>query len=215
MPIAPATRPVAAIAGERPRRELGDIDGLARKKKRINLRWKRFGRLVVRDYAGGTKWVCICDCGAHRIVSGASLRGGKTRSCGCLARDVATKHGMSRSKEYNAWKSMKARCFNPRHQAYENYGGRGITVCEKYLPFEGWFPDVGLAPSPDHSLDRIDNDGNYAPGNVHWATRSEQTRNRRPPKQRKRRRSSLAEIQAYAASLARAASAPGGVRAAP
>lgn len=179
-----------------------------------DLAGKRFGRLIVIAYAGNAKWSCVCDCGAHCVVRGSHLRRGQTRSCSCLQKERATTHGMSGSKEYRAWENMMQRCFNPRHPSYGDYGGRGITVREKYLPFEGWFTDIGLALSPDHTLDRIDVNGHYEPGNVRWATRSEQQRNRRPPK-RKRRRSSLAEIQAYGASLARAASAPGGLRDAP
>jgi hypothetical protein len=114
---------------------------------------------------------------------------------------------------YSRWVSMLQRCFNPNHKDYRYYGGRGITVCERWLDFVNFLADMG-EPPPGLSLDRINVNGDYEPGNCRWATASEQVRNRRPPK-RKRRRSSLAEIQAYAASLARAASAPGGARAAP
>jgi len=108
---------------------------------------------------------------------------------------------------------MLQRCFDANSKAYCWYGGRGITVCKRWLKFENFYADMG-DPPPGLSIDRINNDGNYEPGNCRWSTRAEQVRNRRPPK-RKRQRSSLAEIQTYAAVVSRAASVPGGVRAAP
>jgi hypothetical protein len=187
----------------------------------IDLTGKRVGRLVVLFYAGGNKWVCACDCGARTVVLGAYLRAGRTKSCDCLAKERATKHGRSGSAEYLCWKGMKARCYNPRHSSYENYGGRGIGVADAWRfgengrhPFECFIAHTGLKPSPAHSIDRIDNDDGYRPGNVRWATSSQQVQNRRPAK-RKRRRSSAEEIQAFVDSMKRAASAPGGVRVAP
>jgi hypothetical protein len=100
---------------------------------------------------------------------------------------------------------MLQRCFNPHNRSYSYYGGRGITVCERWLKFENFYADMG-DPPPGMSLDRIDVNGNYTPKNCKWATRAEQTRNRRPPKQR-RRRADVTQIRAFAASLARAASA--------
>jgi hypothetical protein len=104
---------------------------------------------------------------------------------------------------------MRQRCFNPNAKGYCNYGARGIVPCERWDKFVPYYIDTGEAP-PGKSLDRINNDSGYTPGNVRWATRAEQNRNRRLPK-RKRRRSNLTEIKKFAASLARAASAPGGV----
>jgi hypothetical protein len=179
--------------------------------RRIVLAGKRFGRTVVRTYAGDGKWSCVCDCGTHHDARSSHLREGRTKSCGCLRREVAkaraTKHGMSGTPEYKTWSSMKERCSNPRHATYEYYGGLGITPCEEWLcSFLAWFADMGERP-PGCSLDRINPNGNYEPGNCRWATALQQRHNRRPPK-RKRRRSSLADIQAYAESLARAGGRP-------
>jgi hypothetical protein len=111
---------------------------------------------------------------------------------------------MCGSAEHTAWKNMKARCLNPRHPNYGSYGGRGIG-CEALLPFGVFFAAVGPRPGEGYSLDRIDNDGDYAPGNVRWATRSEQQRNRRPPKLRIKRNDPkrLAGLRQLAESLAR------------
>jgi hypothetical protein len=110
---------------------------------------------------------------------------------------------------------MLDRCRNPRNPAYPNYGGRGITVCKRWLSFVNFYADMWATYRPGLTLDRIDNDGNYEPGNCEWATRAQQIANRRPHKKRKARRSKLADIRAYTDALARTASAAGGVRGAP
>jgi hypothetical protein len=177
-----------------------------RSKKLIDLTGKQFGRLVVTAYAERKRWSCICDCSARVVVHGRHLRGGATKSCGCLTREANTKHGMCGSREYHSWKSMKQRCLNPRHPRYKDYGGRGIGFCEEWSSFVPFFAAMGECP-PGRSLDRIDNDGDYTPSNCRWATPFEQVHNRRPSK-RKGRRTTGEQIRAYAASLARAASLP-------
>lgn len=159
----------------------------------IDLTGRRFGRLVAQAKEGlatddEARWRCLCDCGNETCVRSSSLRNGTTQSCGCLRRELLStrplKHGQARhgrlTSEYDAWHAMKQRCLNPNHAAYANYGGRGITVCQQWLEsFEVFFADVGLKPDPELTLDRIDNDGSYEPGNVRWATRSQQNSNQR------------------------------------
>jgi hypothetical protein len=181
----------------------------------IDLTGERFGRLVVlalcseRSRWRKAIWLCRCDCGAECIVVGKELRSGRSRSCGCFRREVSRKrmttHGHSRTRVYRCWCAMLQRCFYPNGQAYSRYGGRGITVCERWRNFVNFLADMGEPPR-GKSLDRIDNDKGYSPENCRWATHAQQNLNRRPAK-RKRRRSTLAEIQAYGAALARAASA--------
>jgi hypothetical protein len=175
---------------------------------------KRFGRWTVLgehpERRRGRHWLCRCDCGTERTVRENNLRYGSSKSCGCcVARERNTRHGQSYSRVYSIWIALRQRCSNPESTNYANYGGRGITVCERWLAFENFYADMG-DPPPGLSIDRIDNDGNYEPGNCQWATASEQLRNRRPSKRRKRRRSDLADIKAYATSLARMGMLPGG-----
>jgi hypothetical protein len=181
---------------------------------RIDLSGKRFGRWRVIAYAGKAKWTCACDCGGVRAdIEGQNLREGKSRSCGCLRREVSSAvhktHGMSKTPEYQAWTNLKQRCLNANRPDYGNYGGRGILPCEEWSgrhSFEAYFAVTGLRP-PGRSLDRIDNDRGYEPGNVQWATKKQQIQNRRRPKKRRIKRGDpriLAGLQALAESLARA-----------
>lgn len=164
---------------------------------KIQMVGKRCGRLTVIYDAGLTEnghyaWGCKCDCGTEVVVRGAQLRNGTTRSCGCLQRDtlrdIRRTHGASRgaggdlmlAKAYHTRVHVISRCNNPNSKAYPDYGGRGITVCSRWLDsFEAFLSDMGLPPSRQHSIERLDVDGNYDPSNCVWATAVEQARNQR------------------------------------
>lgn len=155
---------------------------------RRDLSGQRFGRLLAlhspaRDRHHNRLWLCRCDCGTEKLVKSGALTGGNTASCGCLHREVMTPHGATvggkRSPEYLAWGHMRRRCQDPQHPQFRNYGGRGIAVCERWQEFQNFLADMGARPSPRHSLDRIDNDGSYEPGNCRWATKDVQQHNRR------------------------------------
>lgn len=152
-----------------------------------DLTGRRFGRYTViaqaPGRAGKTVWRCRCDCGNERSVTATTLKRGQTMSCGCLRPSLIAEsrrtHGMRKSPEYRNWLRMRERCEDEKCPAFLDYGGRGIRVCERWQDFALFFADVGPRPSPRHSLDRIDNDRGYEPGNVRWATAKEQQRNRR------------------------------------
>ena len=151
----------------------------------------RFGRLLVLSKhtktdqnIPGTLWLCKCDCGKVSIKKRLCLVTNTSKSCGCLSLELllknATKHGKSQTAEYRVWQDMKARCYNKTKNNYSSYGGRGITVCDRWRDsFENFIKDVGIRPSEKHSLERVNNDGNYEPSNVRWATGIEQSNNTR------------------------------------
>lgn len=151
---------------------------------------RKFGRLKVVAPGGKSKngklvWECVCECGKTKTVKGYSLRSGTTKSCGCIWRESISKprtHGMSQSKEYSVWEGMKTRCFNPNDKHYKDYGGRGISVFNGWVnDFEAFYSHIGPAP-PGATIDRIDNEKGYVPGNVRWVTQSENASNRRSSK---------------------------------
>lgn len=150
----------------------------------VNMEGKKYGRLLVISKEDSTKrglarWLCKCDCGKKIVVNGSCLRTGNTTSCGCSMNKV-NGEAKSRTPEYSCWESMISRCENKNNNAWHNYGGRGIYVHPKWRnSFLDFLNDVGRRPSKDYSLDRIDNNGNYEPGNVRWATREQQNKNRR------------------------------------
>jgi hypothetical protein len=152
----------------------------------INITGQRFGRLLVLSFAEirqrKAHWLCRCDCGNERTFSGKHLRTGHTTSCGCYKRANASKHAESQrpwTPEYRAWCDLRSRCNNPKVKQYDDYGGRGISVCERWDDYANFLADMGRRPSPAHSIDRRDNDGNYEPSNCRWATKEEQMQNRR------------------------------------
>lgn len=152
-----------------------------------DLTGQRFGRLVVLRLAARSpeaRWECLCDCGQRTVTRGTTLRNGETRSCGCASVEALATHranpthGMSRGPTWRSWSNMRGRVFNLNHHAYDRYGGRGITICPEWASFAQFYADMGPRPA-GMTLDRIDPDGNYEPGNCRWADWSTQRRNQR------------------------------------
>jgi len=158
----------------------------------VDLTGKRFGRLMVKgrhpknSSTGSPLWDCICDCGDVTVVWGKHLRRSATKSCGCLQRELAIKanttHGEASggelTRELVSWRGLKNRCLNMNAEKWENYGGRGIKICDRWKDdFKNFLEDMGRRPEGCSSIDRIDNDGDYEPGNCRWATHKQQAGN--------------------------------------
>lgn len=157
-------------------------------KEALTLEGQAFGRWLVlarapRKNSKSTYWRCSCSCGQEREVRGSALTAGTTSSCGCFRQETSsarsTTHGKTNTSLYHIWCGIKARCLKPTDPAYKNYGGRGITLCQRWLSFERFASDVGPRPDCKAHLDRINNEKGYSPSNCRWSTPKDNSRNRR------------------------------------
>lgn len=150
---------------------------------KLDLTGQKFGKLLVLGISHKTErgeilWLCQCECGNYSTPSASALKKGNSTTCGCGRLRAITTHGMTGSRTFKTWESMKLRCTNPDDPSYARYGGRGIKVCDRWLQsFENFLKDMGERP-PNKTLDRRNTHGHYEPGNCRWATPLEQQANR-------------------------------------
>ncbi len=161
------------------------------KTKNYQVGQKFYRWTIIKTYANQKKrasfYLCVCDCGTKQRVLDRTLRYSYSKSCGCLSAEMAadrlkkqnTIHGMTGSPEFHAWQAMRFRCENKKYSLFHRYGGRGIKVCKRWEKFENFYKDMGPRPKNKQSLDRINSDGNYEPGNCRWANWREQQNNRK------------------------------------
>lgn len=154
--------------------------------KLIDITGKKFNRLVAIKKVDGKRWLFKCDCGKEKVIDSYCVRKGITKSCGCYNSEASilreTTHGLRKTSEYHTWSSMKRRCNlkTSNKEDYILYAGRGIIVCDRWLnSFENFIEDMGMKPTPKHSIDRIDNNKGYYKENCRWATNKQQSRNKR------------------------------------
>ena len=151
---------------------------------KLDLVDQKFGRLLVETFVGKDRhnnslFNCLCDCGNEKIVLGYQLNNNKTKSCGCLNKDIITSHGLSNTPLHKTWRQIRQRCYNPNNREYDKIGGMGIIMCDRWLKFENFLEDIGSRPTDKHVMVRINDDNDYELSNCRWITKKEQANNRK------------------------------------